>query len=67
VAAAQKVSGLTPNPEPNPEWVELEHEGIEGTHRVPNNEKTIKHWEARGWSVVKETPPPAPREITKEA
>jgi hypothetical protein len=33
------------------EWVEMEHDGIEGTHRC--SPRAVKHWEARGWSVVK--------------
>lgn len=53
MAVTQKVEGLTPNPAPDPGWVELEHPGIEGTHRCPNTERSRKHWADRGWSPVK--------------
>jgi hypothetical protein len=49
--AEQKVVGLTPNPPAPDDWVEIEHDGIDGTTRV--HPRTLPHWMARKWRVVK--------------
>ncbi|QJY46657.1 hypothetical protein [Pseudonocardia broussonetiae] len=51
--AEQKVVGLVANPNAPEDWVEIEQKGIDGTTRV--HPRSVKHWEARGWSAVKET------------
>jgi hypothetical protein len=53
--AQQEVRGLTRMRRVPQDWVELKHDGIEGTHHVPNDPRAIAHWEERGWSVVGET------------
>lgn len=48
--AEQKVLGLTPNPPKPDDWVEMKHEGIDGTMRC--HPRAVRHWEARKWTVV---------------
>jgi hypothetical protein len=42
----------------NDDWIELGHDGIDGTHRKPR--RALKHWTDRGWfEVAPADPPPA--------
>lgn len=45
-----EIQGLEPNPPVAPEWVELAYPGIDQPYRCAPS--AVKHWEARGWSVV---------------
>ena len=57
--AAQRVIGTQQNRPIPDRFVEIAHDGIEGTARVAP--RALPHWEARGWFEVTDTSPaPAP-------
>lgn len=48
------------------EWVEIKHDGIEGTTRVAP--QAVAHWESRGWKAVDDkSKKPSPRAAGSES
>lgn len=52
-----KVEGLEPNPPADESWVEMEHDGIEGT--CLRHPRSVRHMERNGWRVIGTALPPA--------
>jgi hypothetical protein len=56
--AGQKIAGTQPNRPIPAGFVEIAHDGIDGTTRV--DRKALAHWEARGWHETTTATPAAP-------
>jgi hypothetical protein len=52
-----EVSGLERNKPVDPSWVELVHDGIDGSFRAAPS--AVAHWERRGWTVSGRAEAPA--------